>query len=134
AAGDTQAQINAKINTKIGAVVVPDVNKAYVDTQDAATLVSAKTYTDNSVSSKADKTNGATQITDPTAYPTIGSAAGATQAQINALIETKIGIGGTGTYVEQDLDTEYFSAAGGNKTFIVIKDIVDDLGVIRNEK
>src|SRR5436190_2054319 len=87
AAGDTQAQINAKINTKIGAVVVPDVNKAYVDTQDAATLVSAKTYTDNSVSSKADKTNGATQITDPTAYPTIGSAAGATQAQINALIE-----------------------------------------------
>ena len=43
------------------------------------------------VSGKADKTSGASQITDPNAHSNIGTSAGATQAQINTAIDSLIG-------------------------------------------
>ena len=43
------------------------------------------------ISGKADKTGGASQITDSTAHSNIGTSAGATQATINSAIDSKIG-------------------------------------------
>ena len=43
------------------------------------------------ITGKADKTGGASQITDTNAHSNIGTSAGATQAQINTAIDTMIG-------------------------------------------
>jgi hypothetical protein len=68
------------------------------DTSDANKPVSGPQQT--ALNLKADKTNGASQITDSNPYGNIGTLAGVTQAAINAGINTKLGektqLNGTG--------------------------------------
>lgn len=54
-------------------------------------LNTTNTNVTNLGTNKADKTNGATQITDNTAYGNIGTAANVTQHAINSAINTKLG-------------------------------------------
>src|SRR5947207_1265814 len=105
-AGNTQASINNAIDAKLGAIVIPDVNKTYVDTQDSNTLSSAKIYTDTELLTKADKIDGASQITDTNNYANIGSVAGDTQAIINNAINSKLG-----AIVVPNVDKAYVDAA-----------------------
>lgn len=52
-AGDAATLVSAKAYTD--SAVAGTVQQSYVDSQDAATLVSAKSYTDSAIASKADK-------------------------------------------------------------------------------
>lgn len=46
---------------------------------------------DSDITGKCDKTNGANQLTDSSAYSNLGTSSNATQKQINNAINTKIG-------------------------------------------
>jgi hypothetical protein len=120
-AGATQADINFKIDEKLNVIKTSAESKAdktggvaqitdpnahpVVNTAAGALQSDVNTAIDAAIgqralateveTKKADKTNGATQITDPTAYTAIGSGAGNTQAQINAAIDSKFATNAT---------------------------------------
>lgn len=85
---------------------------------------------------KADKTNGASQITDPTAYSNIGTSANATQAQINAAINSVINTGGSGGSVNIRTSSTGFSSTLTDTDVPsekLIKEYVDNtIGSIQN--
>lgn len=85
---------------------------AIADVTDLQTTLNSKaslTDLSNGLQNKTDKTNGASQITDPTAYSNIGTSANATQAQINAAINSVINTGG-GSSVNIATSTTGFSS------------------------
>lgn len=85
-------QITGGLPTETNPTYLGTVGASGVLGQTDSNLWAKKTYVDAADALKADKTNGATQITDPNAHSNLSTSANATQSAINTAIDTQVGV------------------------------------------
>lgn len=87
-----QGQANKNVVTNASGEITVE-NKPTIDSAMSSTSTNAvqNKVVNTALGNKVDKTNGANQMTDSSAYSRLGTSAGATQKTINNAINTKIG-------------------------------------------